>query len=232
MGAPTLAVEESDERERGSPVAVAGIAFAALFTVAWVLLQGSPGLASSSQELVDFYADPDRRRGSLIAGLYLIPFAGIAFIWFMAAVRARHLQRGGPENVLLSTVQLLTGTLFVAALFLIAAVRLALVLLAQAVSEGELDPDAVRAMMALAVAMAEIVGLRAAAVFVAVSSTRARRAGLFPRWYGIVSLLIVLALLFTFNAWRPVALLVPAWVFGTSIFVLIRRHVVDVPVTR
>jgi len=77
----------------------------------------------------------------------------------------------------------------------------------------------VRAMVALATAMAEIVGLRAAAVFVAVSSTRAVRSGLFPRWYWILSLLVALTLLFAFKAWPPIGMLMPAWVVGSSAFV-------------
>jgi hypothetical protein len=215
--------------ERGTRTALAGFACAGLFVAGWALLRNSPGLSEPSADLVAFYADPDRRRGSLIAGLYLIPFAGIAFVWFMAALRARYIHSGGSENLVLSTVQLLTGTLFVVALFVIGAVRLALVLLAQEAANGVIDADSVRAMVALATALAEIVGLRAGAVFVAVSSTRAMKSGLFPRWFGVVSLLVAATLLFTFAAWPPIVLLMPAWVVATSLFVLSARQSQEVP---
>lgn len=210
--------------QRGPYVALAGFVFAALFVAGWLLLRSSPSLGATSEELVAYFTDSELRRGSLLAGLYVIPFAGIAFIWFMAALRARYLHSGGSENLVLSTVQLLTGTLFVVALFLIAAVRLSMVLLAQQAADGLIDPDAARAMLALATAMAEIVGLRAGAVFVAVSSTRALRSGLFPRWYAIASLLLAAAMLLAFQAWRPAGLLMPVWVVGTSVFVLSRRR--------
>jgi cytochrome bd-type quinol oxidase subunit 2 len=142
----------------------------------------------------------------------------------MAALRARYLQHGGSENVVLSTVQLLTGTLFVVALFVIGSVRLALVMLAEQSTSNPINVDSVRAMVALGSAMAEIVGLRSVAVFVAVSSTRAVRSGLFPRWWWVVSLVMALALLLAFRAWPLASTLLPAWVVGTSLFVMSARR--------
>ena len=230
MSVAEITVTEDVTEGHGPRVALAGFVFAVLFVVGVLLLRQAPSLSEPTQGLLDYYADPDQRRGSLIAGLYIVPFSGLAFIWFMAALRARYLQSGGSENVVLSTVQLLTGTLFVVALFVIGSVRVALVLLAQ--EAPAVDADSVRAMVALATAMAEIVGLRAAAVFVAVSSTRAVRSGLFPRWYWILSLLVALTLLFAFNAWPPIGMLMPAWVVGSSAFVLSARRSHEAPAAR
>jgi hypothetical protein len=60
-------------------------------------------------------------RSSRLAGLYIIPFAGIAFIWFMAPLRDRIVQAGGREHAVLSAVQLISGMVFVAALFAVGA---------------------------------------------------------------------------------------------------------------
>ena len=58
-----------------------------LMAGAFVLKTQTPGVAASDEELVAFYQDPDQRRIAVAAGLYLIPFAGIAFVWFFVALR-------------------------------------------------------------------------------------------------------------------------------------------------
>lgn len=215
--------------ERGSRAALAGAVFALLFVLGWLLLQESPPLDAPSDELVDYYSDPDQRRSSLIAGLYVVPFGGIAFIWFMAALRDRYLRSGGKENVVLSTVHLVSGTLFVVAIFAVSAVELALVWMAEQLPEGDLDADAARTMVAFGAAMAQIVALRSGAVFIAVSTTRAMRSGLFPRWYGILSMASAILLLFSYTAWPATALLMPLWVVTSSGLVLAQRTTREVP---
>ena len=67
--------------------------------------------------------------------------------------------------------------------------------------------------------------LRAAAVFVGVSASQAVRSGLFPRAYGIVSLVTAAALLFVYEAVPVVTLLFPAWVALSALLVLgLRRR--------
>ena len=65
---------------------IAGIVFAALFVIALVFVRRAPGLSDSDTVYANFYASG---HGSdlVTVGLYLVPFAGIAFLWFMAAVR-------------------------------------------------------------------------------------------------------------------------------------------------
>lgn len=209
---------------RGSYVAAAGLVFAALFVIGWLLLRDRPLLGASDQELIDYFGDPDQRRTSLLAGLYVVPFAAIAFIWFMAALRDRYVSAGGGENILLSTVHLMSGALFVAALFLIGAVEVAMAWMVDTENSMVVDVAAARAMLALGTAMAQMVALRAGAVFIAVSTTRAMRSGLFPRWYAIASLVIALSLLLASTRVTGIALLVPLWVAGSSVLILVRRR--------
>ena len=65
-------------------------------------------------------------------------------------------------------------------------------------------------------------------MFVGVSSTRAVRSGLFPRSYGVLSLVAALALLLVYGAVAGVILLFPAWVAGSSALILVRRRAIDV----
>jgi hypothetical protein len=211
---------------KGSRIALAGFVFSVLFVVAWLLLRGSPSFSSTDDELTGYYLDPDQRRNSAIAGLYVIPLASIAFIWFMAALRDRYLRSAARENTILSTAHVVAGALVVTSLFTVAAVELAVVWLAET---GDLfDVDAARSLLAIGESTSDIMALRSAAVFVGVSATRAVRSGLFPRSYGVLSLLTALALLLVYGAVAGVILVFPAWVAGTSILILVRRRAIEV----
>ena len=70
-------------------------------------------IALSADSLQSLGTDPQRR--TLIRlSLHLVPFAGIAVLWFIGVVRD---QLGGVEDRLFSTVFLGSGLLFVAMLF-------------------------------------------------------------------------------------------------------------------
>ena len=84
-----------------------------------------PPEGSADATLLRYFAEPGSRRPSLFAGLYVLPFAGIAFMWFMAALRDRTPSSGGREHTVFATVQMLAGSMIVAALFVVAATELA-----------------------------------------------------------------------------------------------------------
>lgn len=216
------AVDEALVGARGSRVAIAGLVFSVLFVVAWILLRESPSFDATDQELLDYYGDPDQRRKSVIAGLYVIPFAGIAFIWFMAALRERYLHFSNRENMILSTAHVVAGALVVTSLFTLAGVELAVSWLGEA--GDSFDAVSARSLLALGEALSDIMALRSAAVFVGVSATRAMRSGLFPRSYGVLSLITALALLLVYEAVPGISLAFPAWVAGSSVLILVRRR--------
>jgi hypothetical protein len=210
---------------RGSRIALAGFLFSLLFLAGWLLVRGSPAFDATDEELVAYYGDPDQRSKAVLAGLYVIPLAGIAFIWFMAALRDRYLRTATRENTILSTAHVVAGALVVTSLFTIAAVELAVSWLAE--TGAGVDIESSRSLLALGQASSEIMALRSAAVFVGVSATRAVRSGLFPRTYGVLSMLVTLALLFVYESVPGVTLLFPAWVAGSSVLILVRRRAVD-----
>jgi hypothetical protein len=225
--APTPGAEGAPPLVRGSRIALAGLLFAALFVVAWLLLRQSPSFHSTDEEIAAYYTDPDHRFDSLVAGLYVAPLAGIAFIWFLAALRDRYLRSSVRENTILSTAHVVAGVIVVTSLFTLAAVELAVVWLADAGST--FDVGAARSQLALGEAVADIMALRAAAVFVGVSASRAVRSGLFPRSYGVVSVVMALAMLVAYDAVSWVTLLFPAWVAASSVLILVRRRTLDRP---
>ncbi len=221
--------DSMDVGERGSRAAIAGIVFAVLHTIGWVMMQKGPSLNSSNEELIAYYGDPDSRRTALVAALWVLPFTAIAFVWFAAALRDRFVGRRNREHTLLATVHLLSAALFVVSIFTVAAAELALVWAAETSGANDLDPDSVRTMVALGQAMASLMALRSAAVFVAVTTTRAKRSGLFPIWYSVFSYATALVMLVMFDLWPPIQLLMPLWVLATSVVVLKERRLLDLP---
>lgn len=211
----TTSGEEVPAHERGSRAALAGLVFAVLFVVGYVLLERSPDVGANDEELVRFLTEPGARRASLLAGLYVIPLASVAFIWFTVALRARIVRASGHEHPLLSGVQLIATAVVVTSLFGVGAAELAVVWIAET-SEEAADPAVARGLLALGAAMAQIFTIRSAAVFVAVSTTRGHLAGLFPRWFTVAGYVTAAALLLVSTTWRPVVLTIPAWTLVTT----------------
>lgn len=210
-------------RFQGSGAALAGLLFALLFTVGFVLLDRQPDHSASADELLDFYRGPDGR-ALLVAGVYVVPLAGLCFLWFVAAARQRLSLMARREDALLATVQLTAGVLFVAMIFVAAAASVTGV---ASVRVGGLDDADVvtqlRTMNTYGEALLMIYAFRTAAVFIVVSTTRAWKARLFPRWFVVVGYVAALLLLVSLTYARVVVLVVPVWVAATSVIILFRR---------
>ena len=71
---------------------VAGLLFSVLFFVAILLLRLHPAKNATAAEIKSFYQGSDGRYITLV-GYYLVPFAGIAFLWFVAVVRTNVVHR-------------------------------------------------------------------------------------------------------------------------------------------
>ena len=209
--------------ERGTRVAAAGLVFSALFVVMVILLTRSPGVGASDAHISRYYTT-DARRSSVVVGLYVIPFAGIAFMWFMGALRSRTVQAAGAEHPMFAAVQLISGAVFVTLLFVGGAAELSVAWAVQSTGAGAFDPASARGLIALSNALMQIFALRAGAVFVGIGTTRGLRSGLFPRWFAIASFVMAAVMLLVSSAWLPIVLVFPVWVTGTSIIVLRRRQ--------
>src|ERR1700754_3313162 len=83
-GRPGSPIDRRLETPRAA--GVAGLAFAVLFVASIVLLHNHPSSGSSAPEIRDFYVRSGAG-GVALVGVYLAPFSGIAFLWFIAVVR-------------------------------------------------------------------------------------------------------------------------------------------------
>lgn len=199
---------------------IAGIAFAVLFTATLLILRTLPIAQWTDAEVVAWFAAGEDGPAS-IAALYLAPFAGVAFLWFIAVIRD---QIGEREDRFFATVFFGGGILFVALFF--AAAGVAGGLIAGARFMGEEPPSAtiVSAMRSLAYVLLFSYATRAAGVFIIVTATIGLRSGTFPRWFSIVGYAIALVLLVVQSFWDWTILIFPAWVAFVSLFILRRER--------
>jgi chromate transport protein ChrA len=83
-------------------------------------------------------------------------------------------------------------------------------------------PDVVEAIRSLGHTIFYVYALRAAAVFIVVTSTLARRTNALPGWLSIAGFLIALVLLLGVSFVPIVSLLFPVWVATLSVVLLTR----------
>jgi hypothetical protein len=127
------------------------------------------------------------------------------------------------EDPLLSTVQLLSLAVYVTMLFAATAVLIGPEI---AVGSGAVTATSLATTKPLITAddtILVVFALRAAGVFMAAGATGALRSGSIPRWFAIVSYVLVLVLLLTVARARVVSLLFPVWVAVMSVVVLRRQ---------
>jgi hypothetical protein len=213
-GGAAVAAERRLETPRAA--GIAGLIFSVLFVVSLLLLRAHPAPGSSAKEIADFYLEHEAGRTALV-GLYLVPFAGIAFLWFIAAIRS-HI--GEREDRFFATVFLGSGLLFVGMLFAASASAGALV--AAVKFQGAPPPDADTFLLARALGFSFlfVFAVRAAAVFMLVASTIGLRTGFLPRWLVVAGYISGLVFLFSVTYVEALALLLPAWVTAVSVVIL------------
>jgi hypothetical protein len=214
--APPDAVAKTRAELRAPRAAgVAGLLFSALFIFS--LVAARPPAGQSAESLARWYAGGSQVLLGAV-GLYAIPFAGIAFLWFIGVVRDRI---AGREDRLFSTVFLGSGLLFVAMLFTAAASASAMALRLDIVSSQPLNAGVIQFAQALTNAFLYVYAARAAGVFMIVTSTIALRTKSVPRWVSVVGYIIAALLLLSIRYFELIMLLFPLWVTLLSIFFLI-----------
>jgi hypothetical protein len=214
--------------EAGSPLrtpraaAVAGIVFSVLLITALVLLRLSipaqPGTGGA-------WLTNAGRRTSVAIGLNLVPFAGIAFLWFIGVIRDRI---GRHEDRFFATVFLGSGLLFVGMLFVAAAIAGGLIAESSR-RAGPPGPDTLTLGRNVTSALLNVYAMRIAAVFTLTTVTIARRTHIVSRWLEFAGLATALVLLVGIGISPWVELLFPAWILALSVDILTARPSVAGP---
>ncbi len=150
----------------------------------------------------------------------LIPFAGIAFLWFIGVIRTR---LGAREDKLFATVFLGSGLLFVALLFLAGALlATVLTLFERGIPVGA---DSLLLLVVFTKSLMGMFGARMAAVFTISVSSVGMRTKILPKWLVAVGYLTGVILLLSPPLSNWTQLLFPTWVLLFSGYILIAsRH--------
>jgi hypothetical protein len=195
--------------------AVAGIVFSVLLILVFGLLRLSiPG-------------DPFEPGAWLQGGLTyvtpamnLVPFAGVAFLWFVGVLRDR---LGSREDQFFATVFLGSAFLLLAMLFAAAAVFGAIIIAFRASPEALEHSAAFHLGRGLAYAMINIYLVKTACVFMITTSTIALYTRLTPRWLAIGGYLVALILMIGSYYFDWSLLVFPLWVLLVSVSILRER---------
>lgn len=192
--------------------AIAGIAFAILLTAAMALMR----LAVSEGGFEEFRSDAGRRT-LVMWGVGLVPFAGIAFLWFIGVVRD---QLAEVEDRLFSTVFLGSGLLFLGMVFLGAVTSASML---EMVAGPNADTDVWAFGRTSTETLISVYAMRMAAVFTISVSTVGLRTSSVPRWVFYLGYLVAAVLLAASGERQWTPLLFPAWVLLLSVILLFRR---------
>lgn len=204
---------------RPSSAGVAGLLFGAMLCAVILLFHNA---APTEIDEAGGWVDDPSRRAAIELALGLIPFAGIAFLWFIAVIRA---QLGSREDRFFETVFLGSGLLFVAMLFAAAAALKGIVVLIDA--GVALPSQTVAFGWTFSAALLGSFGARMAAVFMVSVTSMGVRIGSVPRWLAIPGYLIAVLLFLTPPLPNLTQFLFPLWVALASVHILTGRGAVD-----
>jgi hypothetical protein len=191
--------------------AIAGIMFSVLLLGALLLLRNSvpddprePGAWLNSES------------NTVALAINLVPFAGIAFLWFIGVLRDR---LGASEDKFFATVFFGSGLLFLGMLFAAAAVAGALIISFETAPAQLIESATFHFARAAAYSMMNVYTIKMAGVFMVTTSTIAIYTGFAPRWIAILGYLLALLLIFGsyYLSWSFVVF--PLWVLVMSIYI-------------
>ena len=195
--------------------AVAGIVFSVLLIIALVLLRIS---VPANPAVPGAWLSDSARRTAVAVALNLVPFAGIAFLWFIGVIRDRI---GDREDKFFGTVFLGSGLLFVALLFVAAALAGGIVAGASAARPSSTPAAGTLALGRNATGLLlNVYAMRMAAVFSLSTVTIARKTPIVSRWLVLAGLVTALVLLIGTGISAWVELLFPAWILALSVDIL------------
>jgi hypothetical protein len=192
--------------------AIAGIIFSLLFTASlllvWVSIPenplSAPAAAIKHLKILSF-------------SLNLLPFADIAFLWFIAVVRDR---LGESEDRFFATAFFGSGLLFIAMVFNAAATAAGIIKVLGSGSEN-LMQSGTYALGRIEIQQSiHIHAMKMAGLFMTTISRISLQTRVFPRWMAFLGYLLALILLISVGTVEWIPLVFPLWVLLISAYIL------------
>ncbi len=183
--------------------AVAGVTFS-------VLMMAALGIIRLAASHVD--SGPGNWSSAVQLAVNLVPFAGVAFLWFLGVLRGR---LGGREDKFFASVFLGSGLLFLATLFCAVAVLAATL---GSVREGsEPYSETYHVGVRLGTSLLQMFCMKMAAVFTFSTCAIVLRSGFLPRWVALVGIGCGVVLVFVMKNWPWIEMVFPLWVLLVSV---------------
>lgn len=196
--------------------AIAGLIFAVLMIISFANLQISiPAESKTTSRWLEDSA------GSVILALSLLPFAGIAFLWFMGVVRDRI---GLLEDQFFSTLFFGSGLLYLAMTFATAAMAGGIMAVFSIDPKLLINSGLYTFARAIIHEFNNIFAVRMAGMHMIVLGTIWWRTGVMPRWVALLTFPVALLQLIGVQFFPWAILIFPAWVFLISAYLLVLNY--------
>jgi hypothetical protein len=196
--------------------AIAGILFSLLYLAVIILIRTA--VPEKPEDVGDWLATGWK---SVELALNLLPFAGIAFLWFIGVVRDR---LGQHEDRFFATVFFGSGLLFLAMLFASAALAGGIMTM-YGTSPAVLIASGIYTYGRMVTyEMMNVYTLKMAGVFMMSMSTLSLRTGITPRWMAYLGFVSAIFLILSLGLiyWAPVVF--PLYVLMISIYILVANY--------
>jgi hypothetical protein len=195
--------------------AVAGIAFSLLLMASLVIIRLS--IPADLNQSGEWLMSSNR----ILIALNMVPFAGIAFLWFIGVVRDLIGER---EDRFFATVFLGSGLLFVAMLFAAAAVAGGILASLSVGPSGQITPGVFAFGRAVTYSILNVFAMKMAGVFMISTCTIVLRTESAPRWLAILGYVFAALLLISITYVEWIALLFPLWILMLSVHILVENY--------
>jgi hypothetical protein len=199
---------------------IAGIVFAVLFVVGFLLVSDTPDGDESNAEWIRYFADEDNRR-MIVIGAIIWAVAVLAFLVFLGVLRER-LRNASAGAEWISTVAFASGLVFAA---MLAVAGLGAGSVAASVEFGDApivrDADVLRTFESLGFGALVLFGAASAGLLIITSSIAAGRGALLPRWLVVAGYVVGVIVLLGGLFFLPLILFV-LWMLAVGIVMLAR----------
>jgi hypothetical protein len=192
--------------------AIAGVIFSVLMIISFGLVRYAIPVDLTAAG--GWLNEPERKSAMRLA-LDLVPFAGIAFLWFIGVLRNR---LGELEDQFFATVFLGSGFLFVASLFGVAALMRGLI---EPTGAGTSAAETFYFGRRVSDALFNIFAIKMAGVFIISTCTIGLRTAIIPRWIALTGYACALVLLLVIANWKWITFVFPLWMLLVSGYILL-----------
>ena len=193
--------------------AIAGIVFSILLIISMVLIWIS--VPANPQDAGTWLSGSWK---TVSLALHLLPFAGIAFLWFIGVLRDR---MGADEDRFFSTVFLGSGLLFLAMLFASSAMAGGIIMVYGAMPGKLMESGIYTFGRTVTYQIIHVYAMKMAGVFTISICTLSIRTRIFPRWMAFLGYALALLLLLSIGYLHWIPLVLPLWVLLISVHILL-----------